>query len=284
MCNHVQLQGVAYHNDLPQLQENADRTEEVLSQVFSLGVKTKLNALLDDGLPKIQSTEDSLRLVDRILRMLEEEEEDQGKDERKPSTSPKPKGNDSNSSGNDSGSKPKKDNSKDSGGNQKTGHRVIQEALNAVDGDLPESKTQLIQGMLQEAKTDHYRVAKPAPAHSFKRGSFGEAAYENALRVSSGARKQLQRIVESAYRKNPKSKPYGYRLDQNRIHRAMFADPNVFIHDGRRQKKDTAIHLLLDGSPSMKNVMRLAIEATIGLGLGLERIQGMRPCDFAFPD
>jgi len=67
------------------------------------------------------------------------------------------------------------------------------------------------------------------------------------------------------------------------MHRAMFADPNVFIHRGQKQVKDAAFHLLIDASPSMSSRLTVALEASIALGLALERIKGINLAMSRFP-
>ncbi len=136
---------------------------------------------------------------------------------------------------------------------------------------------------MSEHATGNYQVAKPAPLSAFKGSRIGNLAYENALSASSGARKQLQRIVQSATRRRRKVTDRGHRLDPSRMTQAVFGEPNVFVNRGRKLSKDTAFHLLIDASPSMNQRIRLALEATIALGLALERIQGVNLAISRFP-
>jgi cobaltochelatase CobT len=316
LSNYVLLQGIAYFNNLPELQPIADQTEKVLREVFSIGVVTRLNALLDDGISRIESTEDSLALTDQILKMLQEEDDkenkpdqsdnkdenqssndqddqDQNDDPSKSNSDSKNQGdqNDSNSDSQDDEDSSAKLDSPDQPGqsnnNDTTGKKpkqsVIQETLNAVEGDLPKDKLETIKAALSQAATGNYKVAKPAPLSAFKKGNRSKQVYDNASSASSGARKQLQRIIQSAYRNNPKVRSFGNRMDQNRMHRAIFADPNVFIHKGHKLKKDTAFHILLDASPSMSHRLSVALEATMALGLALERIPGINLAISRFP-
>jgi cobaltochelatase CobT len=181
------------------------------------------------------------------------------------------------------GPQPEPGTSQDSNNNPVDAPSVIQQTLNAIEDDLPKDKSEYIQGVMSQAATGDYRVAKPAPLGAFKRGGVGHLAFADASAASSGARKQLQRMVQEAYRHHPKVRSYGNRLDQNRMHRAMFADPNVFIHRGHRQKKDTAFHILLDASPSMRNRIQTAVEATMALGLALEKLSGINLAITRFP-
>jgi cobaltochelatase CobT len=332
--SYILYQGLAYHNDWPALIGIANKTEKVFRSVFSRAVATRLNALLSTYLPKIQGTKDSVDLVNRIIVMLEEEEQadnnqpnddnpqsgdnsqDQGDNQKSGDNSQaqaNQQGDDDSNQSNDGSNQQSDDSNQNSDGQQATpdnkpsqddqpsssndalsddtqsggqgqsASQVIRQTLDATEDKLPEDRLKVLRDDMSEGSTNQH-MARPAPKGSFcHNNNLGERAYNNALIHSNAARKQLQRLVEASVRTRPSVRDYGVRIDQNRMHRALFGDMNVFSHKKYAKGKSAAVHLLLDASPSMDSRLQTAIEATIAIALAMERIPGVNVAVSRFP-
>ena len=122
----------------------------------------------------------------------------------------------------------------------------------------------------------------------------GHLLLEKALRESGKLRASLQGLVQASRLSKPFARRSGYRMDSHRISRLGLADPRVFRQMYVKKAPNTAVHILVDRSPSMSALVTsegkpvgrridLAWEATISLSMALEGIQGVNVGITAFP-
>lgn len=347
LTSYVLLWGLGYHNNTDFLMPLADESENVLRTLLSPGAMTKLNAVLSQHAPTITCTEDSLALVDRIVDLLEEEDQDLADQMNQPGTGDQQNsaggaggaggsdqqsdgsqdsddgeqgdqgsagssddsgshedaadsdsqsaGGTDNTPGDDQSSGQSSDDTDGSDQNAPTGDKgaddgqmsVIQQMLNAAEDQLPEHHlSQFEHHMAEEAAgaAAQYRVAKPAPAEACPTvPNRGSRALMNAQLHSDGVRKEMQRIIEGQQRNRTRLRDHGNRMCQRRMQNAMFGNSEVFLHQRHQRQKTAAIHLLLDASPSMNGRIDMAVEATMAIGLAIERIRGVNLAVTRFP-
>ena len=347
LTSYVLHWGLGYHNNTDFLMPLADESENVLRTLLSPGAMTKLNAVLSQHAPTIMCTEDSLALVDRIVDLLEEEDQDLADQMNQPDTGDQQdsaggaggsdqqsdgspdsddgdQGDQGSASGDDSGSHEdaadsdsqsaggtdnnpcnaqssgqSSDDADGSDQNASTGSStgnqgaddgqmsVIQQMLNATEDQLPEHHlSPLEQHMEEEAAgaAANYRVAKPAPNDACPTvPNRGSRALRNAQLHSDGVRKEMQRIIEGQQRNRTRLRDHGNRMCQRRMQNGMFGNSEVFLHQRHQRQKTAAIHLLLDASPSMNSRIDVAVEATMAIGLAIERIRGVNLAVTRFP-
>lgn len=73
------------------------------------------------------------------------------------------------------------------------------------------------------------------------------------------------------------------RLDPRQLHRLAVADACVFRRNGEKQGIDTAVHLLVDCSGSMRKRIKLTTQACYAVASALDSIQGINVGVTAFP-
>ena len=122
----------------------------------------------------------------------------------------------------------------------------------------------------------------------------GRNLLDKALRQSGKLRSSLQGLVQWSRLSKPVTRRSGNRMDSNRRCRLGLGDPRVFRRLDVQKAPNTAVHILVDRSPSMSALVAtegkpvgrridLAWEATLSLAMALEGIQGVNVGITAFP-
>lgn len=125
-------------------------------------------------------------------------------------------------------------------------------------------------------------------------GAQSLALLATARMESKGLRSSLEGLVQAQVERRVRHQRQGLRLDGARLPRLSVGDPRIFLARGKVRHPDTAVHLLIDRSPSMSALVSraeggharridLAFEAAIALTLALEAIPGVNPGVTAFP-
>ncbi len=125
-------------------------------------------------------------------------------------------------------------------------------------------------------------------------GDHSLALLAKARMESKGLRSSLEGLVQAQVERRVRHQRQGLRLDGARLPRLSIGDPRIFLARGAVRQPDTAVHLLIDRSPSMSALVSraeggharridLAFEAAIALTLALEAIPGVNPGVTAFP-
>lgn len=99
-----------------------------------------------------------------------------------------------------------------------------------------------------------------------------------AAQVSSGIRQRLWGLVQSNQRKGSRSARSGRRINTTRLARTKAGETKVFERREAKQAPNTAVHILVDMSGSMRGpgCMR-AREAGLAIALALQGIPGTNP-------
>ncbi|MBK1618592.1 VWA domain-containing protein [Lamprobacter modestohalophilus] len=112
----------------------------------------------------------------------------------------------------------------------------------------------------------------------------GQALLQQVRTHSATLTTRLQALVESQTRTRSRIVRAGRHLSGAHLHRAGVGDPRLFRRTDARRAPNTAIHLLVDLSSSMRGYQdRLALEAAMALALALEPIRGVSRAVTAFP-
>jgi len=111
---------------------------------------------------------------------------------------------------------------------------------------------------------------------------------------SARLRARLQGLVQASRMDRPRAVRSGRRLDPRRLYRTRVMDDRIFARKSPRAAPNTAVHLLVDLSGSMRDAVtrangeptsrgRLALEAALALALALAEIPGVTVAASAFP-
>lgn len=125
-------------------------------------------------------------------------------------------------------------------------------------------------------------------------GAESHALLEKVRKESLSIRSSLESLVQASVERRQRHGSQGLVIDGNRLARWGVLDSKVFLQRTRKHQPDTAVHLLVDRSPSMSALVArpeggsarridLAWEATLALTLALEAIPGVNPAITAFP-
>ena len=101
-------------------------------------------------------------------------------------------------------------------------------------------------------------------------------------RASTALRTQLQGLLQSSVLSRSKVGRHG-RLDARQLHRLSVADARVFRRDGRKVGINTAVHILLDCSGSMRRRIKLTTQVCHAVATALAAIDGINVGVTAFP-
>ena len=270
----------------------AEQAETILEETFPAGMVTRLAGLLTE-VPNFKSTRDALVLTDRILNMVrEEDEKEQERQKKKSRKKPdKPKdpaqGSDDDSQQDDSG-----DSSQGSdGGSDDTqqGSGILRKLLDSSDADVPEDIMDAAKKLLSIAANDDSGITIPLPQNAMPEGN-GNGLLSKALLESGKLSTAMHGIIQSERMARVFHKDYGTRINDSRLDRLVCGDTKVFRHKVKRAEPNTAIHLLVDRSPSMNRQdipgaarYALAMDACLSLALSLQGIPGVNPGISSFP-
>lgn len=148
-----------------------------------------------------------------------------------------------------------------------------------------------------EIKEDLGAVAKGNPQRSVMLppdvesvGSLSKADTDELESRARGTtvslRKQLMALVQSTDKVQKRYETRGRKVDSRRLKGVTGGDYRVFRRDKRAKKVNTAVHILLDASGSMRNSSRIAIanEASLAIAQALEAIPRVSVAVTAFKE
>lgn len=291
----------------------ADKVEAILEATFPVGAVTRLMGLLSE-VPLLKSTRDCVRLTDRILRMLEDEQEkaqaqEQENDRQSPAgqpeqDSPMPSlglASNADGSASDGQGQPDPGNTDvtDRGDClsqdpvEKPSAPVLAAVLDAAEQDLPDDRSEWVKSVLggQQAACYDADVHLPVAMAPKRHEVAGQALLDKVLVESGKLRASLQGLVQASQNRRPVHKASGNRIDGRKLSRLATGDARVFVRNQAKRSPNTAIHLLVDGSGSMSAIpddkncrpINLAMEAAMALALAMDAITGVNLAVTRFP-
>lgn len=160
-------------------------------------------------------------------------------------------------------------------------HRVRNES------DLPkDAMDQLKSTFVQEARKDN-----KGERFAIRASSLGNQAPNNSdksslqagILSSSAIRSKLLGLLQAQNREKQWLNTRGKRVDGKRLSRIAYGDSRVFIKREEHQRPDTAVHVLLDTSISMKYIQDVANQATVSLALAVSSVPKCNIATSMFP-
>ncbi|MBP1153077.1 nitric oxide reductase activation protein [Methylocaldum sp. RMAD-M] len=303
------------------LSDLADTAERLLEDRFPTGAVTRLFGLLSE-VPALSGTRECLSLTDRILRMIEEEVENEEQrsasggrngagdptgtaqadptagdsDDRAPTDVPNgpadaaPEG-DPHAAIDGGRASPA---SVPPDGAADDPARVLRAVLSAGAGDVARDLFECAREALSLTASETASLVFPTADEPPSRPKDGQGLLDKTVRESSRIRATLQGLVQASRLNRPALKASGRKVSGNRLHRLATGDARVFERRSPQPAPNTAVHVLLDRSPSMEHTVvheqkpvgrriDIAWEACVALVLALEGIPGVNPAVTAFP-
>ena len=166
---------------------------------------------------------------------------------------------------------------------------ALSKLLQAEEDDIPDDIMETARQLLEIADKEASDMTFPAPQKP-EAGQPGAGLLAKVETETGRLRSAMQGIIQSERMNRPVYKDSGRRLDSRRLHRLFSNDARVFQRKAHQESPNTAIHLLLDRSPSTAKAIApgvklfdIAAEATLALSLSLEGVPGVNPGITAFP-
>jgi len=162
---------------------------------------------------------------------------------------------------------------------------VIARTLDATDDDHLEDAHECLRRDLESVAEPGTplctTIHQPDDSTSLQ-PSAAEALKQRVRLTSSSIRSQLMGLVQSEKRNGDRTARSGNRLDSRRLTRLRLGDTRIFKKRVEKKAINTAVHLLVDMSYSMRMPLaegsipyQVANEASLALALGLESINGV---------
>lgn len=170
----------------------------------------------------------------------------------------------------------------------------LRASLNAGDDDYGrdarEQLAEIINTSVEEEREAHpssvAAMVSPAdPRQGVGNPAGGQLRHAKVRGTSNQVRARLRGLVQSDLHVRDMPSRRGRKIDTRRLVRVSRGDSRIFLRHEQRQRPNTAVHLLLDRSESMRlgSKLEVALDAVLALALALEEIQGVSLAATAFP-
>lgn len=147
--------------------------------------------------------------------------------------------------------------------------RSVQDLIEAREEDLPQNLGKFLAEALYNcanaSDTMSVAVATSQPKQQYP---LAQSYIDASRQATTALRTKLGGLLQTTVLSRSSSGRRGM-LDTTRLHRFAACDPRVFRTKAERAGIDTAVHILLDCSGSMVNMMRLACSACYALSSAL---------------
>lgn len=164
-------------------------------------------------------------------------------------------------------------------------HDQLEKLLSASEHELPRVMGKTLSERLTQSFTDNkgnasqvqvatlgYKVFKPFPLEEHKKIRQAESALKT----------RLQSVLQAFQLKQGRVGRRG-EIQAHRLSRVMIGDPRLFICHEEKKAVNTAVHILMDCSGSMRKRMELVSETCFALAKALSSIKGINIGVTAFP-
>lgn len=254
--------------DVPSLNSQRDDVGALIEKNYP-GLTSRLDHVLQKVRSYSDSTQDCILYAREVVYILKEISSSQPQKNAvaEPENSAKEAG---------SGSLPSETDSTDS-------RRQLEQLIHATENELPHG--------LGEALAARLYVESPeSPDESLRVATLGTKSMKPiesedvaaTRRASVALRTQLQGLLQSSVLTRSKTGRQG-RLNPRELHRVSVADPRVFSRNGQKVGVNTAVHILLDCSGSMRRRIKLTTQVCHAVASALDVIDGISVGVTAFP-
>ena len=275
-------------------------SKRVLEKTFPIGFFIRLDGLLVKYLDSLTCTQDCLVLARAIIKAIKEaEDEERKRQDRSDSENTKDAsvGNvaekstqsSSRQSGTSSdsevgGSSTSTDNSSQNGSVSGSSNSNLPSLADRLlnETDLPnDAISQLKERLTEQARNDNGGeniIINTSSAGRDVRNSGETGRLETGILASSVIRSRLLGLLQARSREKQWLHTRGKRVDGKRLTRVASGNSRVFIQRDEQRQPETAVHVLLDSSGSMKSMQNIANQAAVSLALAVSTIP---KCDIA---
>ena len=168
-------------------------------------------------------------------------------------------------------------------GQEGAGRSALRAALSAGSDDLPKDVFATVAELLNAAQI-HTPTLLPTMVPFSGDHAQGAQMLNQVRKHSAHLTARLQGLVQAQRLTKNRTTKQGRVLDPNRLHRVAVNDARIFARKDHKQQPNTALHLLVDLSSSMRYGQdRTALEAGMALAMALENIPGVTQAITAFP-
>lgn len=255
--------------DVPELFYRCKQETDILEKYWP-GLRSSIDAIMRDIPARCRSTQDSLDFAQDILRLIEQEAQEEQKSTESPVLSP---------------SINAQDNSERTQQKPQTGgaQQPLQELLQATEEELPTSMDKQIADMISDqCSPKQHKGVSVAVEGKLTTNELPDALIMEAQTISRALRTKLQGLLQSQILRRSSPSRHG-RLSTHKLYRLAVHDSRLFLKSESVTGLDTAVHMLLDISGSMTSRIDLACAACYSVALALAAIPGISVGVSAFP-
>lgn len=250
--------------DVPSLGDQRDQVGALVEMEYP-GLIARLNLVLQKVHAYCDSTQDCILYAREVVSILKEK------------AAPKPPQN------RDSKSEKAGKNGASGGMPSEVSRRMLECLLSVDENELPfDLGDRLAESLNKETPSDLNESLRVAQLGNKTTKSIASEDATAIKRASIALRTQLQRLLQSSVLTRSKIGRHG-RLNARQLHRLSVADARVFKRDGRKVGINTAVHILLDCSGSMRRRIKLTTQVCHAVAMALDGIDGINVGVTAFP-
>ena len=231
------------------------------------GLRSSIDAIMQDIPVRCRSTQDSLDFAQKILQLIEQEAQEEQKSTESSVLSPSINAQDN----------PQQLQQK--GGEQQPLHELLQ----ATEEELPTSMDKQIADMISDQCSPKlHKGMSVAVEGKLTTNELPENLIMEAQTISRALRTKLQGLLQSQILRRSSPSRHG-KLCGHGLYRIAVHNPRLFLKNESVTGLDTAVHILLDISGSMTSRIDLACAACYSVALTLAAIPGISVGVSAFP-
>lgn len=259
---------------VPDLSGPRDQAE-VIIEVLYPGLSGKIKSVLQEVRSNCATTGDSILYAKKIVALL--------KSEANEKSALQPSQNKDHRSARD-GNKDAPIQRHSGDINQGSGSKQqLDKLIHAKEGDLPKGTGEILQEHLgnnvSSNSKDKISVAVIGNRY-FK--SLDTAKSPELMKSTTALKTRLQSMLQSVLLKRSRISRKG-KLDTRQLCKVAVSDPRLFVKPEERQGFNTAVHILIDCSGSMRRRMELTSQVCYALAKTLGSIKGISVGVTAFP-
>ena len=252
--------------DVPELVCNCELEASIMAKYWP-GLRSSIDAIIQDIPIRCRSTQDSLDFAQDILRLIEQEAQKEQKSTESSVLSPSPNVQDN----------PQQLQQK--GGAQ----QPLQDLLQATEEELPlPMDKQISDAISRQYSPEKQKGVSVAVEGKLTTTELPDALIIEAQTISRALRTKLQGLLQSQVLRRFSPSRHG-KLCGHGLYRIAVHDPRLFLKNESVTGIDTAVHILLDISGSMTSRIDLACASCYSVALALAAIPGISVGVSAFP-
>ena len=252
--------------DVPELFYRCEQEADIMEKHWP-GLRSSIDAIMQDIPVRCRSTQDSLDFAQKILQLIELEAQKEQKATESSALSP---------------SITTQDNPKQL--QQKGGaQQPLQDLLQATEEELPlPMDKQISDAISRQYSPEKQKGVSVAVEGQLTTTELPDALIIEAQTISRALRTKLQGLLQSQVLRRSSPSRHG-KLCGHGLYRIAVHNPRLFLKNESVTGIDTAVHILLDISGSMTSRIDLACAACYSVALALAAIPGLSVGVSAFP-